>query len=486
MPPVFGPASPSSRRLKSCAGTSGSTVVPSVTANSETSGPSRYSSTSTAPPASSTRWPWATAAARSSVTSTPLPAASPSSLTTYGAPDSSSAVSSSAGPPTGQERAVGPPAAAITCLAKDLLPSSWAASAEGPKQGMPASRTASAAPATSGTSGPMTTSSAPHSVATRATSSGSAAATASGSATARVPALPGAQASALTAGSEERATHRACSRAPEPITSTRTDAESRRPLHLWSPLPVGLLPDRPVEGPHLRLLRGPRAGVDTQQLAVRLGLQLAPGAVPRRVQTAVVDRRRHGAPGLAAVPAVAEPAVGREQRDVGVGGVHAVLVVVQGELAHAGGVDQQPAVGQPVQFPRGRGVPAAAVALPDPTGVGEDATGERVHQAGLADAGRADQRAGRADGQQRADGVQPLAGDGADRQHRHAEGVLAHLLDDRCHVVAEVGLGQHHHRRGPAVPGHGQVALHPAQPRVAGQRVDDEDDVQVRRDHLRR
>src|SRR3954462_6088159 len=173
MPPVLGPASPASRRFKSCAGGGGDTVLPSVTANRDTSGPSRYSSTSTAPPASSTLWPWATAASRSVVTTTPLPAASPSSLTTYGAPASSSAVSSSAGPPTGQERAVGTPAAAMTCLAKDLLPSSWAASAEGPKQAIPASRTVSAAPATSGTSGPTTTSSAAHPRAASATDAGS-------------------------------------------------------------------------------------------------------------------------------------------------------------------------------------------------------------------------------------------------------------------------------------------------------------------------
>src|SRR5919199_1778346 len=186
MPPVLGPASPSSRRLASWAGSSGSTVVPSVTANSDTSGPSRYSSTSPAPPASSTRCPWATAASRSVVTTTPLPAASPSSLTTYGAPASSSAVSSSAGPPTGQDRAVGTPAAAITCLANDLLPSIWAASADGPKQAVPVSRTASAAPATSGTSGPTTTRSAPQPRATAATASGSATCTGSGSAMARV------------------------------------------------------------------------------------------------------------------------------------------------------------------------------------------------------------------------------------------------------------------------------------------------------------
>ena len=47
MPPVLGPRSPSRIRLKSCAGWSGRTVVPSVIANSETSGPSRYSSITT-------------------------------------------------------------------------------------------------------------------------------------------------------------------------------------------------------------------------------------------------------------------------------------------------------------------------------------------------------------------------------------------------------------------------------------------------------
>ena len=138
MPPVFGPPSPSSRRLWSWAGSSGSTVVPSVTANSDTSGPSRYSSTSTAPPASSTRWPWATAAARSSVTSDALAGGQPVVLDDVRArPTSSSAVSSSAGPPTGQERAVGTPAAAMTCLAKDLLPSSCAASRRRPEAGDP-------------------------------------------------------------------------------------------------------------------------------------------------------------------------------------------------------------------------------------------------------------------------------------------------------------------------------------------------------------
>ena len=47
MPPVLGPRPPSKMRLKSCAGWSGSAVVPSQTANSDTSGPSRNSSITT-------------------------------------------------------------------------------------------------------------------------------------------------------------------------------------------------------------------------------------------------------------------------------------------------------------------------------------------------------------------------------------------------------------------------------------------------------
>src|SRR6185437_12469063 len=51
MPPVFGPWSPSRARLKSWAGFSGTAVAPSVTANSDTSGPSRNSSITTVPQA---------------------------------------------------------------------------------------------------------------------------------------------------------------------------------------------------------------------------------------------------------------------------------------------------------------------------------------------------------------------------------------------------------------------------------------------------
>ena len=100
-------------------------------ANSETSGPSRYSSITTR--VARTPRVGQRLVAVTSVTTTPLPAASPSSLTTYGAPSSSSAAAASSAVVQTKARAVGTPAAAITSLANALDPSSRAAAPEGPK-----------------------------------------------------------------------------------------------------------------------------------------------------------------------------------------------------------------------------------------------------------------------------------------------------------------------------------------------------------------
>src|SRR6185437_15118968 len=218
MPPVFGPVSPSPMRLKSWAGTNGRAAVPSVTTNSETSGPARYSSTTTRP---QTR-PWAWAASRSSVTTTPLPAASPSSFTTYGGANASSAASSEASSVHTNERAVGTFAAAMTSLANALEPSRRAADSAGPKQAIPLARTRSARPATSGASGPTTTRSAADSTASAATAATSLTSTDTVCAIPAMPGLPGAQVRVVTAGSAARAVARACSRPPDPMSSKRT------------------------------------------------------------------------------------------------------------------------------------------------------------------------------------------------------------------------------------------------------------------------
>ncbi len=189
-------------------------------ANSDTSGPSRYSSTTTrSHPTACAR-----ATARSSVTTTPLPAASPSSLTTYGAPNASSAAADSSGVVHTCARAVGTSATAITSLAKAFEPSSAAASRLGPKQLIPRARTASATPATNGASGPITTRSAPRSAASEATASPSIGSTSCNVATSPTPGLPGAACTSVTDGSRESAIASACSRAPVPITRVLTRA----------------------------------------------------------------------------------------------------------------------------------------------------------------------------------------------------------------------------------------------------------------------
>ena len=88
MPPVFGPVSPSPRRLWSWADPNGTAVRPSHAAKTEISGPVSPSSITQVVPASPNAAPdrysrtASRASAMDSVTRTPLPAASPSVLMT--------------------------------------------------------------------------------------------------------------------------------------------------------------------------------------------------------------------------------------------------------------------------------------------------------------------------------------------------------------------------------------------------------------------
>ena len=179
MPPVFGPSPPSKARLKSLAGGSGTASRPSHNAKSDTSAPSRSSSTSSSPCPARLRSP-SSSSASVRHTITPLPAASPSALTTHGARATSSC------------RAVGTPAAAITSLANSLEPSIRAAAAPGPNTEMPARRNSSPTPATSGASGPTTTSPTSSEPARPSSPSASSACTGWQCPSRAIPGLPGA------------------------------------------------------------------------------------------------------------------------------------------------------------------------------------------------------------------------------------------------------------------------------------------------------
>ena len=212
MPPVFGPSSPSRRRLKSWAGASARASSPAQRAKSETSSPSSSSSTTTRPPRASA---FGSAAATSSSvrqTKTPFPAASPSALMTHGARGSS------------RSAAVGTPAACMTSFAKDLEPSIWAAAAPGPKTAMPAWRRSSASPATSGASGPTTTRSMPSWWQSPSSASESSGLSGWQVPRAAMPGLPGAACRSPSPVLWAIFHASACSRPPEPTMRTFTRA----------------------------------------------------------------------------------------------------------------------------------------------------------------------------------------------------------------------------------------------------------------------
>ena len=89
IPPVFGPVSPSPMRLWSWAMGSGRAIVPSHRAIRLHSGPLSRSSTTIGPRAARRATMASTVSASVAGTTTPLPAARPSCLTTIGAPSSS-------------------------------------------------------------------------------------------------------------------------------------------------------------------------------------------------------------------------------------------------------------------------------------------------------------------------------------------------------------------------------------------------------------
>ena len=212
MPPVFGPVSPSPIRLKSCAAPIGSARRPSQSANSETSGPSSSSSITNSSPSAAT----ATSAASTSSgvwqTNTPLPDARPSALITHGARATDSV------------SAVGTPAARSTSFANAFDPSIRAAAALGPNTATPFCRNRSATPATRGASGPITARSASTVSARLSSPSPSSARTGWQRPRLAMPGLPGAACSSVSAGLCASRHASACSRAPEPTTSTFTRA----------------------------------------------------------------------------------------------------------------------------------------------------------------------------------------------------------------------------------------------------------------------
>mmetsp|Transcript_21548 Transcript_21548/g.47288 ORF Transcript_21548/g.47288 Transcript_21548/m.47288 type:complete len:323 (+) Transcript_21548:841-1809(+) len=231
MPPVFGPVSPSPTGLWSCAETRGKTFLPSVMAKKLASSPAMYSSITTRDPALPKTLPTSMSSMASSAifssmaTMTPFPAASPSALTTMGAPCSFTyALAFSASSNTAYA-AVSTLYLAQMSFMKALEPSSSAAALLGPKTLNPASLRESDRPATRGASGPTTISSTLFSLQKDTTAAWSSMFNLSPLrqvmfSSSAIPGLPGAQNSCSQNGDRLIFQARACSRPPPPTTRT--------------------------------------------------------------------------------------------------------------------------------------------------------------------------------------------------------------------------------------------------------------------------
>ena len=199
---------------------------PSDSTKYDASCPTRNSSSTTRSPAPPNRRSTiasrtaASAVARFSAITTPLPAARPSAFTTTGKPSSPRAITSNASFEVEQsaKRAVGTPCRAMKCFANDLLDSSAAAARVGPTIGRDTAANASATPALSGSSGPTTVRSTPSRSAIATSSSGRVRSAGTHLAIGAIPGFPGAHTRVTSARPEVSAQAIACSRPPPPMT----------------------------------------------------------------------------------------------------------------------------------------------------------------------------------------------------------------------------------------------------------------------------
>ena len=215
---------------------------PSQSTRSDSSGPVSPSSITRVRPASPNAAPErkartaSRASANDSVTTTPLPAASPSVFTTY----SPGATRETRGRHRRRRRRTprdgrwGQPRRCSTCFIHAFEPSSRAAAAVGPNASRPRAVTASTAPATRGTSGPTTTRPASISSASAAIAAGSDTSTGTQRPSSASPGLPGAATISSTSAERARPHARECSLPPAPMRRTRTVYAARGRTTVWS------------------------------------------------------------------------------------------------------------------------------------------------------------------------------------------------------------------------------------------------------------
>ena len=182
--------------------------------------------------------------------------------------------------------------------------------------------------------------------------------------------------------------------------------------------------------------------------------------------------------------AVAEPAAQRELGDVGERRLDGVGIGDDPDRPQPGRVDEHRAARQLHELSVGRRVSPAPIGAPVADHHRLDSR-ERVHECGLARPGRPDDDERRPGGKDRAQRLQPGVGGRADRVHVDPRRGARHLGGQSRALEHEVHLGEHHDRAGAGSPGEREQALDAAEVRVWGEVLDDEHDIDVRRERLR-
>ena len=214
-----------------------------------------------------------------------------------------------------------------------------------------------------------------------------------------------------------------------------------------------------------------------------LGLELQVAVPALLRERPVRERRLDRAARLALVAAVGEAAVLEEGRHV----VERLLERLVGdpelELAHSRRVDHERAARQLDELAADRRVPALAVAA-ELLRLEQLVARERVDERRLADPRGAEKRGGDARSEVRANRVEALARDARERVDGDVGGDRPDGGEGGLRIAREVALRQQHHRLGAALARQDEVALEAAQAQVLVERRDDEDDVDVRGEHL--
>ena len=192
----------------------------------------------------------------------------------------------------------------------------------------------------------------------------------------------------------------------------------------------------------------------------------------------------HGAAGLAVVLAVVEAAVLASASMSANVASSPPSSSARAQLAHAGRVEDEAPAGDPDEVPPGGRMATAGVVLADRRRRLDDLAGQRVDQRRLAHARRAHEGRGATLGKPVAEGLEAESGRGADGVDRRPAGDRLDPGDRTLRVVRQVGLVQDDDRSRPGAPGQREIALEPARVQVVVERGDDEQRVDVRRQHL--